>query len=118
MARGHTERREAKRSAQEEQHQDRRLAQRLARVERDVGEMRKVGPPRPEDVVARRARAGERPDFLRVSRGNANYETPTNERLAALKGRSRSDIVSDRERGASSPVGAGSHSKPAKRKER
>jgi hypothetical protein len=84
---------------------DEKLAQRVGRLEREVRAMTKEGPPRPEDTVARRAMAGERPDFIRTTRGNANFETPTREHLARLQGRTRSDVASDAERGAGSPLG-------------
>ena len=73
--------------------------------------MTKTNPSRPEDVVARQAMRGEKPDFLRVTRGSADYETPVREHLARVGGRSRSDVVSDRDRGSSSPL-----SRPTKRK--
>jgi len=41
------------------------LAQRVSRIEREVREMRATSPPRPEDVVARQAMAGETPDYFR-----------------------------------------------------
>ena len=81
------------------------VSKRLSALERKVGALTKEAPPRPEDQIARQAMAGERPDFLRVTRGNADYETPVHERMAALKGRSRNDTVSDRERGSASPLG-------------
>ena len=79
MARGHSERREARRSAHENQRQEH----------------------------AREARPGEKPDYYRYTRGNADHETPVRERMAALKGQSRSDVRSDASRGASSPLGHG-----------
>jgi hypothetical protein len=85
--------------------EQRSVSKRLSALERKVGEMTKEGPPRPEDVVARRAMAGERPDFMRTTRGNANFEGPTREHLARLQGRTRSDVASDAERGAGSPLG-------------
>jgi hypothetical protein len=56
-------------------------------------------------AAARRAEPGERPDFLRVSRGSANYSDPVASDITRLKGRSRSDVVSDTARGARSPLG-------------
>jgi hypothetical protein len=84
---------------------DEKLAQRVGRLEREVRAMTKEGPARPEDVVARRAMAGERPDFIRTTRGNANFETPVRDHLARLQGRSTGAVVSDRERGSASPLG-------------
>jgi hypothetical protein len=104
MARGKTAKHEAKRSANEDRRQDQRLAQRLSKVERDVGEMRKAAPPRPEDVVAREARPGERMDFMKVRPGNADYGGPVAEHMRRMGGRSMSDLRSDQERGASSPL--------------
>jgi len=49
---------------------------------------------------------GERPDFLRVTRGNADYGTPVQRDMERLQGRSSSGQVSDRERGAGSPIPA------------
>ena len=63
-------------------------------------------PPRPEDVIARQAMRGEKPDFLRVTRGNADYGTPVQRDMERLQGRSSSGTVSDRERGARSPLEA------------
>ena len=53
----------------------------------------------------RPARAGEKPDFIRVTSGNADYGTPVQRDMARLRGRSRSDLASDAERGAGSPLG-------------
>ena len=44
--------------------------------------------------------------------------TEINRKLATLHGRSRSELERDDRRGASSPLGMGSHSKPVKRRER
>lgn|SRR5262249_27967788 len=83
------------------------LAARVGRLEREVTAMTREAPARSEDIIARQAMRGEKPDFLRVTPGNANFEGPVNERLAALKGRSRSDVASDVARGSSSPLGHG-----------
>jgi hypothetical protein len=77
---------------------------RLSTLEREVKEMRATAPPRPEDVVARQAMRGEKPDFIRVSRGNADYETPVREHMQRLRGRSSSGVAADNERGAASPL--------------
>jgi len=77
--------------------------------------MTKTLPPRPEDVVARQAMKGEKPSYLHITRGNADYEGPVKEHLARVGGRSRSDVVSDRERQAGSPLGGGTHSKARRR---
>jgi len=67
--------------------------------------MRATAPISPtQQASARAARAGEKPDFLRVTRANANFETPVRADLARLRGRSNSELVSDRDRGASSPI--------------
>jgi len=89
----------------DEARKEKGLAQRLGKVEAQVKEMTKTGPPRPEDVVARRAMAGEKPDYLAVSRGNASYDETVADHISRMKGRSRSDVVSDRERQAGSPLG-------------
>src|SRR5262249_45082038 len=81
-----------------------KLAKRVSALERLEKEERRAAPARPEDVVARQAMRGERPDFLRVARGNANFEEPVRRDLERLGGRSRSDLVGDRDRGASSPL--------------
>lgn len=86
--------------------EERSISQRLARVEREVKAMTKEGPPRPEDVVARQAMRGERPNYLRVTRGNADYAGPVGRDIERMKGRSSSETVSDHERGASSPIPA------------
>jgi len=87
---------------------------RLGRLERKVDALTKKSPIPPEQAAnmaaAREAGPGERPDYLRVSRGNADYGTPTAEHLKRLQGSSRSDLTSDQARGASSPLG-----KPTKR---
>jgi len=74
------------------------ISKRLSRVEAQVKELTKTGPPRPEDTVAREARKGERADFLRTTRDNANFETPVRDHLARLKGRSTSHVADDRTR--------------------
>ena len=73
-------------------------------LKKQVGELAKTNPPRPEDTVARRAMAGERADFIRTTRGNANFETPVRDHLARLQGRSTSAVADDRTRGSSSPL--------------
>ena len=91
--------------------QQRSVSKRLSALERKVGELTKEAPARPEDAVARRAMAGEKPDYLAVSRGNASYDETVADHISRMKGRSRSDVVSDRDRGSSSPL-----SRPTKRK--
>jgi hypothetical protein len=104
MAKVRSDKHEARRNAKEEQRQERGLAKRVDKLAHEIGEMRKVGPPRPEDVVARQARRGERADFLRVRPGNADYGGPVERDIRRLQGRSRADLASDRERGAVSPL--------------
>ena len=93
--------------------EQRSISRRLTKVEHAISEMKKTVPMPPEQRVnmeaamAREARPGERPDYYRYTRGNADHETPVRERMAALKGQSRSDLRSDAERGASSPLGHG-----------
>jgi len=82
-------------------------------LKKQVGELTKTNPPRPEDVVARQAMKGEKPSYLHITRGNADYEGPVKEHLARVGGRSRSDVVSDRDRRAGSPLG---HGEAAKRR--
>lgn len=62
----------------------RNISKRVATLERELKAMTKEAPPRPEDVVARQAMKGERPDYLTVTRGNADYGTPTAEHLKRL----------------------------------
>jgi hypothetical protein len=108
MAKNHARRIEAKRSEKEDRRQEQRLAQRLGKVEHAIKEMRAKTPIDPAQAmnmaVARRAMAGERPDFIRTTRGNANFETPVRDHLARLKGRSVSDVADDGTRGARSPL--------------
>jgi len=73
-------------------------------LKRQVGELTKTNPPRPEDMVGRQAMSGEKPDFLRVRQGNADYGTPVKQDIERLKGRSRSALTPDDERGAGSPL--------------
>ena len=80
----------------------------MGALEREVKEMARKSPIPPEQranmAAAREARAGEKPDYLTVRRGNADYGGPVQRDLARLRGRSTSEVVSDRERGASSPL--------------
>jgi len=76
-------------------------------LKRQVTEMRREAPARPEDVLAREAMRGEKPDFLRVTRGNADYGGPVGRDMERLQGRSRNDTVSDTVRGSGSPLGHG-----------
>ena len=82
-------------------------------LKKQVSEMQKTVPMPAEQranmeaAMARQARPGEKPDYYRYTRGNADHETPVRERMAALKGQSRSDLVSDHARGAGSPLGYG-----------
>ena len=76
------------------------LAQRVSRIEQEVKAIRATEvkehatvPARPEDLVA-----------LREVPGNRNQDVGVSDRLAALRGASRSDLVSDAIRGASSPL--------------
>src|SRR5262245_26165933 len=103
MAKGKTAKHEARRSARESKRQERERKTPLAPEHRASAE------------AAREARKGEKADFLRVTRGSADYETPVREHLARVGGRSRSDVVSDRDRKSGSPLGGGSHSKPGRR---
>jgi hypothetical protein len=79
------------------------ISKRLSRVEAEVREMRKPME-RPEDVVARQAQKGEKADFLRVQRGNADYGEPVKRDMERLQGRSVSSVADDRTRGARSPL--------------
>ena len=56
---------------------------------------------------AEAAMRGEKPDFLRVTRGNADYGGPVGRDMERLQGRSRNDTVSDTVRGSGSPLGHG-----------
>jgi hypothetical protein len=110
MAKNRTAKHEARRNANESKRQDQHLAQRLAKVEHDVGEMRKARPMPPEQranieaAQARQAKPGERPDFIRVARGNADYGGPVEAHVKRLQGRSTSHVASDKDRGARSPL--------------
>jgi hypothetical protein len=86
------------------------ISKRVSTLEREVKQLTRKSPIPPEQQASmaaamREARPGEKPDAIRVSRGNADYETPNREHLARLQGRSRSDLVSDAARQASSPLG-------------
>jgi hypothetical protein len=75
---------------------DKSLAQRVSALERIV---------RAEHPGAdREAKSGERPDYLRVTRGNADYAEPVRREMARLKGQSSSEMMADDRRGASSPL--------------
>ena len=63
------------------------------------------------DKGMREAGPGEKADFIRVTRGNADYGEPVKRQMASLHGQSRKDLERDQERGARSPLGGGSHSK-------
>jgi hypothetical protein len=102
MARNHSRRIEARRGNAEERRQG--LAKRVDKLERKVSELTKEGPPRPEDTVARQARPGERADYLHIRPGNADYAGPVQQDMERMKGRSRSDLMSDAARGAGSPL--------------
>jgi hypothetical protein len=88
--------------------EQRDIGKRVSTLEREVKEMRAKTPIDPAQAmnmaVARKARAGERPDFIRTTRGNANFETPVRDHLARLQGRSTSHVASDKDRGARSPL--------------
>jgi hypothetical protein len=95
----------AKGESRKEAQRERQVAQRVSRLEAEVKKMRRTAPiPPAQQASMREARAGERADFLRVSRGNADYGGPVKADLARLRGRSNSELVSDRERGAGSPI--------------
>src|SRR6516162_8581347 len=93
--------------------EQRSVSKRLTKVEHAISEMQKTVPVPPEQranmeaAMAREARPGEKPDYYRYTRANADHETPVRERMAALKGQSRSDLRSDKDRGAVSPLGHG-----------
>jgi len=86
------------------------INKRVSTLEREVKEMR-ANPIPPEQrmnmaAMSRPARPGEgRGDYLTVRPGNAEFGKPVAEHLGRLQGRSRSDVVSDRERQAGSPLG-------------
>jgi len=107
MANNRTAKHEARRSAQEDRRQE---AKRIGKLEREVKELTRTTPIDPAQAanmaaMAREARPGEgRGDFLRVKPGNANFSDPIALDIARLKGRIRNDIVSDRDRGAASPL--------------
>jgi len=73
----------AKKERSETSAEHRQELQRLARLERKVDALTRKTPIPPEQAAnmaaAREARAGERADFIRVSRGNADYGGPVNE---------------------------------------
>jgi hypothetical protein len=73
---------------------DKGLSKRASAIERKVDALTREAPERPEDAVARQAMPGQRADH----RGAVEAE------LARLQGRSRSDLMSDVARGASSPL--------------
>jgi hypothetical protein len=108
MARGKVDKREARRSANEDRRQDQRMSQRMSKMEREIGEMRRTAPPRPEDVVAREVRPGEgRGDYLKIRPGNADYSEVLRRDMDRLHGQSTSGTMSDHMRGAGSPLGRG-----------
>jgi len=82
---------------------DKGLAARVGKLEKKVSALTEKAPLRPEEML-RQAQAGERADFLRENPKGRDHAGPVAERLAALQGRSRNDVVSDRERGARSPL--------------
>jgi len=87
---------------------DKGLAARVSRVEAAVKQLTQEMPARPEDVVARQAMQQGGPDqFLRENPAGRNQDVGVSDRLAAMGGRSRSDVVPDAERGSSSPLGHG-----------
>jgi hypothetical protein len=90
------------------------LTKQVNALKKEVAETRREAPPRPEDVVARQAMAGEKPDYLTVRPGNANYAGPVADQMAALRGARRSDVASDADRGSSSPLGHGTGSRRRK----
>jgi len=53
----------------------------------------------------REARPGERADYLKVTRGSANYSDPVASDIARLKGRSESRLERDDTRKSGSPLG-------------
>jgi hypothetical protein len=83
------------------------LTQRVATLEREVTQLRSTSPARPEDQLMRQAMGGERPDFIRENAAGRNQDVGVSDRIAALKGSSRSDLADDRTRGSSSPLGHG-----------
>ena len=91
MARGHRDRVEAKRSAKEDQRQERGLAQRVGRLEQEMKQITAKAPARPEDVVA----------------GRAADVAAT---MSRLGGRRVTELAPDKERGAGSPSGHGTGS--------
>jgi hypothetical protein len=101
---------------------DKGLAKRVSALEREVKGLTKEMPVPPEQqanmraAMAREAGPGDKMDYLTVRPGNANFEGPVREHMAALKGRSRNDVAADNERGAGSPLGRGSHSKSEERR--
>jgi hypothetical protein len=101
--------------AKEKQDRIATLSKEVNALKRQVGEMTKTLPPRPEDVVARQAMAGERPDYLKVTPGNADYAGPVRQDMERLRGSSRNDLMSDQERGPVSGLGHGTHSRRGRR---
>jgi hypothetical protein len=65
-------------------------------------------------AAAREAMAGEKPDYLTIRPGNANYAGPVADQMAALRGARRGHIEADATRGSSSPLGHGTGSRRRK----
>jgi hypothetical protein len=92
------DKREGRRETAAEHRQEQ---QRLSRLETQVGAMRRESPMPPEQRANAEAR-----------------ERDVAQTMSRLGGRSRSDLVSDAERGPTSGLGMGSHSKPEKERRR
>jgi len=107
MARGHQDRREAKRSAKEDRRQERTVSRKeFNALKREVERKTPIDPAQAMSMAAaRKAQAGERPDYLTITRGNADYGTPVRQDMKRLQGRSTSGTVSDTARGAGSSLG-------------
>jgi len=88
MARGHVDRKEARRSAKEDQRQEKGLAQRVGRLEREVGQLTKTMP-MPAEQAANMA-AGREADVM--------WD------LGRLGGRRITELAPDNARGAGSPL--------------
>jgi hypothetical protein len=91
------------------------LRKEVATLKKEVAQLRKPME-RPEDVVARQAQRGEKADFLRVRRGNADYGEPVKRDMERLQGRSRSGTTPDDRRGSASPLGRGVEVAPRHRR--
>jgi len=88
--------------------QEKALAKRVASLEREMKAIQQTVPMPPEQRANyRAAMEGETPSHYRENPKGRDHAGPVNERIAALKGHSRSDLVGDAERKGGSPLGYG-----------